>query len=174
MKRKMSKIYTPCPSWLLVFVMILYTVNTAAAEISSSPDTPANVVDGDSLEIGFSRIRLIGIDAPEYEQYCRDNQNKKYYCGKTSMEYLQKLIGDRPITCKVHRKDKYNRDLCTCYSGQTDLNAEMVRSGNALSYLDTVYQKEQKEAQKKQNGMWNGKFMHPRLFRQLKQSQKSK
>lgn len=174
MKRKMSKIYTPYPAYFFLFFILLYTTNLHANVISSSPNTPVKIIDGDSLEIGNYRIRLIGIDAPEYEQHCKDSQNKKYFCGQTSIEYLQKLIGNNTITCKIHHKDKYDRELCTCFKGKIDLNAEMVRSGNALTYLDSNYQKEQTKAKEEKRGIWQGKFMHPRLFRQLKQHQKNK
>lgn len=40
-------------------------------KIVSSPAAPAIAVDGDSLEIGSRRIRLMGIDAPEYDQFCK-------------------------------------------------------------------------------------------------------
>ncbi len=89
MKRKMSKIYTSCPAWFFIFFMLLHAACPQAEEISSAPDAPVKVIDGDSLEIGISRIRLIGIDAPEYGQYCRNSRNKKYFCGQTAHEYLQ-------------------------------------------------------------------------------------
>lgn len=41
-------------------------------KIVSSPAAPAIAVDGDSLEIGSRRIRLMGIDAPEYDQFAKE------------------------------------------------------------------------------------------------------
>ena len=101
------------------------------------------VVDGDSLEINSIRIRLMGIDAPEYTQTCKTNANKKYYCGQDSINHLKKLIENKTITCKTHQKDQYDRELCTCYADDTDINKEMVRSGHAIVYLESNYHQDQ-------------------------------
>ena len=50
---------------------------------------------------------------------------------------------------------------------------ELVKNGHALSYIDSPYKKEEKEAKANKLGLWSGKFMHPRLFRRLKESQKN-
>lgn len=173
MKRKMSKIYTPRTILFLALFILLNSSISFADEITSSASMPVKVVDGDSLEIGETRIRLIGIDAPEYKQFCKDKQNHKYPCGQVALEHLRRLIGDKDITCKIHYKDKYDRDLCTCYVDTININAEMVQSGNAITYLDTTYDKEQQFAKKKKHGIWQGKFIHPHLYRQLKQQQKT-
>ena len=133
-------------------------------------------MDGDSLEIGTHRIRLIGIDAPEYRQLCKNKHGSSYPCGKESLKYLQKIINNSTdeIKCIVHQKDKYNRDLCTCYAGDMDLNAEMVRTGHAITYMESNYAPEQTDAKKHKRGIWSGKFMHPRLFRRLQEEQKRK
>lgn len=73
------------------------------------------VVDGDSLEMGEVRIRLEGIDAPEYYQDCRYPNNKKYACGLEARQYLQSLVDQGKVTCIERDLDRYNRSLCTCY-----------------------------------------------------------
>ncbi|MBO5441212.1 MAG: hypothetical protein J6A09_01420, partial [Alphaproteobacteria bacterium] len=73
MERKLSKIYTQYKSLplLLLAIVCFFLKVCNAEEIISSPINPLKVVDGDSLEIGPSRIRLTGIDAPEYLQQCK-------------------------------------------------------------------------------------------------------
>jgi endonuclease YncB( thermonuclease family) len=156
---------------MILALLGLFSTCTAE-EITSSAILPVKVIDGDSLEIGNNRIRLMGIDAPEYIQYCKNANKEKYKCGIHAKEHLEQIINNTPITCKVHKKDQYNRDLCTCYKGNTDINAEMVRSGHALVYLESPYQKQQEEAKQNKRGLWQGRFMHPRLFRRLKEQQK--
>lgn len=150
------------------------TVPEISGKIISSNKNPAVAVDGDSLEIGTRRIRLMGIDAPEYTQQCKTPEGRLYPCGKQAAEYLRKLIKKQNIACYIHRKDRYERELCTCYAGKTDLNAEMIHSGNAVVYLESRYKQLEREARQKHIGIWNGTFMRPRLFRLLKQQQKKR
>lgn len=174
MERKLSKIYTPYNSIFFILLLLLLSAfsTCTAKEIRSGLENPVKVIDGDSLEIGSERIRLMGIDAPEYIQQCKNKKGKKYPCGITSKEHLQKLIGKNSITCKIHKKDQYERNLCTCYNKDIDLNAEMVRSGYAITYLESPYKKEQQIAQQNKSGLWAGRFMQPRLFRRLQEQQK--
>ena len=71
------------------------------------------IIDGDSLEIGTRRIRLLGIDAPEYNQNCFDENKKKYNCGDSAVSYLTREIkkANYDIECKSIKKDRYEREL---------------------------------------------------------------
>src|SRR5690606_10132769 len=51
---------------------------------------PAKVVDGDSLEIGATQIRLFGIDAPEGRQTCARN-GTAWRCGEDAATHLRAL-----------------------------------------------------------------------------------
>ena len=75
------------------------------------------VVDGDSLEQGTVRIRLIGIDAPEFLQECQDKDGQSYRCGNKATEYLQSLMNGK-IKCHHIDKDRYNRNLSECLNGE--------------------------------------------------------
>ena len=70
-------------------------------KIVSSPAAPAIAVDGDSLEIGSRRIRLMGIDAPEYDQFCKKNNGELYPCGQLAADYLKTLIAGKNITLYI-------------------------------------------------------------------------
>lgn len=185
MKRKLSKIYTYCLSIALVNSIYAAIPNVYAKDkvstnhsqdtwIISSSKTPIKVVDGDSLEIGKRRIRLMGIDAPEYNQTCKNAKHEIYACGKRSMEYLEELASKNNLRCKVQKQDKYKRDLCTCYTDNDDINAQMIKSGNAIVYLESSYHKEQDYAKEHQQGIWSGSFIHPRLFRLLQEKTNKK
>lgn len=175
MERNLSHIYTPYSILFFILISLLslfFNRESNADEIISTPISPVKVIDGDSLEIGTHRIRLMGIDAPEYTQFCKDKNKKSYPCGKESLEYLQNLIKDTPVKCIIHEKDKYDRDLCTCYVNNLNINAEMIHSGHAIVYMGEEYTLEQIKAKRAKRGIWQGRFIHPRLFRSLKQQQK--
>ncbi len=59
----------------------------------------ASVIDGDTLEIHGSRIRLWGIDGPESLQLCRGEDSLQYRCGAKSTNDLDAFIAGRPVMC---------------------------------------------------------------------------
>ena len=130
------------------------------------------VVDGDSLEIGAKRIRLIGIDAPEYFQECFDENGKSYQCGQLAKAHLEEMIekqsamGEK-VKCVAEDVDRYKRDLSVCYAGDVNLNLEMVKKGLAVAYKHERYELAQKRAKERKIGIWQGKFMRPELYRAL-------
>ena len=132
------------------------------------------VVDGDSLEMKNVRIRLEGIDSPEYYQDCRLENKKKYACGLDAKEYLQNLVDKGRVKCVEHDLDRYKRSLCTCYvtmpSGKKlNRNEEMVKAGWAVVYKSKYsdYSAAEAEARSEKRGIWQGKFMKPQLYRML-------
>src|SRR3954471_211274 len=58
----------------------------------------AIINDGDSITLGAERIRMRGIDAPEYAQTCRNN-GADYACGTLARQSLVRLIAGRSVTC---------------------------------------------------------------------------
>ena len=129
------------------------------------------VVDGDSLEIGPQRVRLLEIDAPEYQQFCFDKNEQEYDCGAKSKKHLYQLLKNAQfkLVCQTQYKDRYKRDLAECFAGGLNLNLEMIRSGWAVAYRtkNKTYHKAEKEAKKAQKGLWQGKFMRPEYYRRL-------
>jgi endonuclease YncB( thermonuclease family) len=43
-------------------------------------------VDGDTVQIGSTKIRLSGIDAPETDQLCLDAKGEGWACGLASRD----------------------------------------------------------------------------------------
>src|SRR5262245_15976783 len=99
------------------------------------PVAAAIVNDGDSLTLGAQRIRLRGIDAPEYAQTCVKN-GENYACGRRSREALAKLIGGKSVSCSGWENDRYGRLLAECTVAGVNLNRMQVTSGWAVAYGD--------------------------------------
>ena len=61
----------------------------------------ASVIDGDTLEIHGTRIRLWGIDAPESTQLCRGDDSLQYRCGAQAANDLDASShGVRSTACR--------------------------------------------------------------------------
>jgi endonuclease YncB( thermonuclease family) len=125
----------------------------------------AKVLDGDSLELNGERIRLEGIDAPEFEQTCL-RSGRRHPCGQEARLQLRALTGSNRLSCQGWQRDKYDRLLAVCEASGTQLNREMVRSGWAVAY--GAYGAEEGEARRAKLGLWAGEFVRPQEFRRMK------
>lgn len=149
--------------------MILIALFAAISIWASKDDLVgrANIIDGDSIEIGNSKIRLYGIDAPELGQDCRDRSGATYACGRLAKRHLEK-VAKGTVTCEVVETDQYRRDVSICYAGDIDLGAAMVSAGWARAYLSYSlrYASEEQTARSARRGLWDGDFDDPWAFRQ--------
>ena len=150
--------------------------NLAAAILaicSSYPAAPqeftgiASVIDGDTIEIHGTRIRLHGIDAPEGGQVCMAD-NAQWRCGQQAALALDARISSRPVTCSERDVDRYGRIVAVCSSAGEDLNAWMVTEGWALAYrrYSLDYVDEEAAAATARRSMWRGEFVAPWDWRQ--------
>ena len=122
----------------------------------------AIVNDGDTITLGGERIRLRGIDAPEYTQLCRKG-GADYPCGREARQALARLIGTRPVSCSGSQLDRYDRLLGTCTAGDVELNAAMVDTGWAVAYGG--YEAQEAAARAAGRGLWAGEFERPQDWR---------
>src|ERR1700751_1715002 len=94
----------------------------------------ASTIDGDTLEIHGTRIRLRGIDAPESTQLCRGEDSLQFRCGAKAANDLDAFIARRPVSCMPMNLDQYGRTVATCSAGGTDLGEWLVRNGFSLEW----------------------------------------
>ncbi|HEY5817738.1 MAG TPA: thermonuclease family protein [Mesorhizobium sp.] len=164
----------PWPRWLdyaltIVILGLLMVVASRLDRVGERRDEGRPTVhDGDTLTVNAVRVRLRGMDAPEYTQSCVIN-GRGFPCGRRSREALAGLIAGKPVTCTGWERDKFDRLLATCSVGQPplDLNREMVRQGWAVAYGD--YRAEQESARNMKLGMWAGTFDSPSDWRRQHQ-----
>lgn len=120
------------------------------------------VNDGDTLTLNDQRIRLRGIDAPEFDQLCTRN-GAEYACGKEAIRELRRLTAGSGVTCKGWERDRYDRLLARCEASGKDLGEALVRSGWAVAYGD--YHATEAEARQSGAGLWAGSFERPHDWR---------
>jgi len=122
----------------------------------------ASVIDGDTIEIHGTRIRLFGIDAPESDQPCTI-QGKPFRCGQQAAFALSDEIGNRTVNCQPKDRDRYGRVVAVCLVDGEDLNAWMVAKGWALAYrhYSNDYVTQEEQAAKSKIGIWQGEFVPP-------------
>ena len=159
--------------WVGDAVVFVILAGAAIIFIRQFGDAPVyvsvSVMDGDSLRDGLEEIRLHGIDAPEYKQFCSDKNGKNYACGKQAARHLRKLIGQSPVSCKVIDTDRYDRTIGVCSANGIELNEAMVEAGWAIAYTrhSLGYLKAQRSAQDAKRGIWQGRFEDPEDWRNL-------
>lgn len=84
-----------------------------------------HVIDGDTIVINHTHIRLAGIDAPELDQPF----------GQKSKWALVHMVKGQEITAAIHCEMSYDRIVATCtLPDGRDIAAELVRQGLALDW----------------------------------------
>jgi len=148
--------------WLALLLLLL--PGPALAETYSGS---AYVVDGDTVIVNQTRLRLLSMDAFESAQNCsRDGQT--YPCGLEATRALIGLIGQREVRCDGDKRDRYGRPLVQCFIGDLDLGREMVRQGWAVAEYGAEYRADEETAQKARAGAWEGEFKRPIEWRRLR------
>src|SRR5437588_5845120 len=108
-ERMLSRIFLlPAFSLLIVWIALSVSPGWAASAI---------VKDANNIQVGDVTYRLDGIDAPELDQTCIDDQADPWTCGVETREQLTKLISGKPVHCDDLGLDKIFKKrhigLCT-------------------------------------------------------------
>lgn len=148
---------------LLAGVLMAFPPSAFTQTISG----PAKVVDGDSLEIREHRIRLWGIDAPEYKQKC-ERGNERWSCGLAATEALRRHLEGASVRCVTIDKDDHGRLVARCTANQRSVNEWLVHQGWATDYArysKGTYAGAQAGARAARRGIWSGSFEQPERYR---------
>ena len=148
-------------------LILFFKTNLYSEEITGY----AKVIDGDTIKIKGTKIRLYGIDAPESKQICSKpwlslyiiTFNKDYECGLKTTNLLKKFVKNETLVCEKKSIDRYKRVIAICYKKKRDINSWLVRNGLAVAY--TKYSKKyiinENDAKKEKKGLWAGNFEMP-------------
>lgn len=147
----------------LILLAVLAAPLPAAAQSLSGP---AVAIDGDTLDMAGTRIRLFGIDAPEGRQTC-DRKGAAWTCGSDATALLAGMVAGRTVECIPRDRDSYGRIVAACRVGSSDLGGVMVREGLAIALRSFSLDYVEAEARAKGFGMalWGSVFQTPAEYR---------
>jgi endonuclease YncB( thermonuclease family) len=161
---KGSPVARPLIAFLATSLFLALNLPSRAADLAGQ----ASVIDGDSIEIHGTNVRLFGIDAPESSQLCRNEDGAHYRCGQIASNALFDFIAKRPVECVDLDTRSWKRVVAVCNVAGTDLADWMVRNGHALDwpqYSKGGYAAAQDEAKRTERGLWSGSFVEPWRYR---------
>lgn len=147
--------------------MVLLLLMSACSEEKVQFQSPAEIVDGDTIRIRDTTIRLFGIDAPELRQRCSDRAGKLYNCGKEAKLTLAKLIQEKELNCKLRTEDRYHRQVSVCFVDGLDVGEQMVAKGQAWAFTkySRDYSDQEKTAKELKLGIWQANNIPAWKFR---------
>lgn len=121
--------------------------------------TVLRVLDGDTLDLQEStrtvRIRLAGIDAPEYDQPF----------GRAAREHLDRMCKGRSLQAVVLDRDQLGRAVADVYLQDRWVNGEMVLNGLAWHFVRFDNSRElsdyEQQARLARRGLWSNRSPEP-------------
>ncbi len=126
----------------------------------------AQVIDGDGLRLEGDQVRLLGIDAVEFDQTC-ETTGQDWACGRAATQSLERLAQGQRIRCETAGLDDYGRRLGTCYSvAGVNINREQVALGWAVAD-GPRYMLVEHDAKTAKKGIWASRFERPSFHRRL-------
>jgi endonuclease YncB( thermonuclease family) len=146
-------------TFLFAIPILLLPAIAGAADVTGVP----KIREGDQLQIGSTRIRLGGIDAPSSDQLCLNNKGERWTCGIAARDELIRHVGNKPWICRVRRIDPRGRTVARCEVDGEDIQKWMVKNGWALAFVrfSRDYEADEKAAREAKAGMWQGAFIAP-------------
>ena len=130
----------------------------------------ARVIDGDTIEVEGTRIRLQGIDAPETRQRCTTVDGVSWACGRYATEVLAAAVAKVDVTCTARSRDRYQRVVAVCWAGVVEVGHAMVAEGWALAdrRFGRAYVPVEEAARVAARGIWADEFEAPWEWRRAR------
>src|SRR3954447_10582297 len=109
--------------FLLALALLLLPAIAEANDISGVP----KIREGDQIQIGSTRIRLGGIDAPPVDQVCLNNIGERWTCGAAARAEPIKHVENKGWPCHVRQTDRRGRLVARCDVDGEDIQKWMVK-----------------------------------------------
>jgi len=150
---------------LLLFLAIGILAATFA--LAAGPSGAIRVIDGDTIDVGGTRVRLYGIDAPEANQTCETEQRSVWACGTWVTQEVRAQYQGKQAQCEALDTDRYGRIVARCSVAGQDIGAALVAQGLAFAYrrYSMDYDLIEKQAAAADRGLWATRVQEPAAFR---------
>lgn len=146
----------------------LVVVPVAAAPVAAEVEGRLRVIDGDTFDIGGTRVRLHGVDAPEIGQPCQTDSGQTWDCGVWARDNVERLFGGQRASCSAIELDRYGRTVAKCTARGVDIGAALVSEGYAFAFrrYSMDYDLIEKQAAVAGVGLWGMTVQAPAAYRQ--------
>lgn len=148
--------------WIFLVALLL----SWPVEGATLSNLVTRVIDGDTIQVGYTRVRLASIDAPE----------KAMPYGPEAKAFLEDLILHRTVTVSYTAKDRYGRIIGEVKIENKSVQAAMIEAGMAWIYTDYKFDPKlvalEREAILERRGLWaSDKPQSPWDWRRLQRLQ---
>nr|WP_298843844.1 thermonuclease family protein [uncultured Roseobacter sp.] len=128
------------------------------------------VIDGDTFDVGDTRVRLHGIDAPEQDQTCKTEQGQRWDCGAWVSETVRARYEGRQTTCEETDRDRYGRIVAICFTDGQDIGEALVHDGLAFAFrrYSMDYDLTEKGAAVRDAGLHASRVQSPSQYRETR------
>lgn len=125
------------------------------------------VIDGDTFDVGQTRVRLHGIDAPEAAQTCTGDDGLDWPCGAWVSDQVRAGFQGAQARCEAVDVDRYGRVVARCFVGTKDVGRQLVQNGWAFAYrkYSTAYVGDEKTSIRQKAGLHASFIQAPSEFR---------
>jgi endonuclease YncB( thermonuclease family) len=139
---------------------------------SPSMAADAIITDGDTLILKGTLYRLQGIEAPQTDQVCLNENGAAWTCGVEARDRLKDFVSKRDVRCDDLGRDalysKRRMGVCWIEGEAVSINQWMVREGWALALGrpgKSRFEADRERAAADKKGLWKGCFVSPEALR---------
>lgn len=161
----------PSVMWRGIGLLLFWILwGLVPAQVAADIEGRITVIDGDTFDVGSTRVRLFGIDAVEGAQECVTEQGVTWRCGAWVTETVRSKYQGMAAVCHPVTTDRYDRMVARCYVNGDDVARTLVQEGLAYAYrrYSLDYDLDEKAAAIADVGLHASRVQTPGQFRQTR------
>lgn len=118
-----------------IVILLVATMSMLSAPAEAISKRALRVIDGDTIQYGAAKVRLVGFDTPETHAPMAKCAGE-IALGLQAKARLQSIVDSSVMTVRYKKgKDKYGRTLGYLYANGKDVGPTLIAEGLAHPYL---------------------------------------